>query len=392
MATIKLAILRSKPDKRGMYKVRIAVGHRQQTTYILTPVSVSADEWDGTSVVRRHDAAALNIELTQQLLEYRRRLQSVQSIERLTCQQLRDVLVSMRSHSEVFFLSAVDEYLGELLLDGRKGTHTLTSHAASLFIDYLHGDFPLSSLTPTHIASFERELRRKGLSDTTIGMYMVSIRTLVNRAVRLQQVRYDVHPFLLWRRPQAPVRELDISVGDMRRLIAYTPTTEREAQAKDFFLLSYYLAGINLADLLTCRLSGERLEYVRKKSSRTKHGDVMTSFTIQPEARVVLSRWVGKDGRIMCDKSVAAVRDRVNKALKQIADNIGINGRFCYYSARKSFVQHGFDLGVPLEVLEYCIGQSVKRNRPIFNYVKVMRRHADEAIRKILDNVKREGS
>lgn len=48
--------------------------------------------------------------------------------------------------------------------------------------------------------------------------------------------------------------------------------------------------------------------------------------------------------------------------------------------------------GVPLEVLEYCIGQSVKRNRPIFNYVKVMRRHADEAIRKILDNVKREGS
>lgn len=42
-------------------------------------------------------------------------------------------------------------------------------------------------------------------------------------------------------------------------------------------------------------------------------------------------------------------------------------------------------LGISLEVLEYCIGQSMKEGRPIFNYLKVMRRHADNAIRTILD-------
>ena len=36
-------------------------------------------------------------------------------------------------------------------------------------------------------------------------------------------------------------------------------------------------------------------------------------------------------------------------------------------------------------MLEYCIGQSMKADRPIFNYLKIMRRHADEAIRTILD-------
>ena len=56
-----------------------------------------------------------------------------------------------------------------------------------------------------------------------------------------------------------------------------------------------------------------------------------------------------------------------------------------------SFVQHGFDLGVSLEVLEYCIGQSMKSDRPIFNYLKVMRRHADEAIRKIIDALNEKG-
>jgi hypothetical protein len=37
--------------------------------------------------------------------------------------------------------------------------------------------------------------------------------------------------------------------------------------------------------------------------------------------------------------------------------------------------------------LEYTIGQSVKTNRPIFNYLKIMRRHADDAIRRIIDNL-----
>lgn len=50
--------------------------------------------------------------------------------------------------------------------------------------------------------------------------------------------------------------------------------------------------------------------------------------------------------------------------------------------------QHGFELGIPLETLEYCIGQTMKQNRPIFNYVKIMRQHADAAIRQILDNVR----
>jgi hypothetical protein len=53
-------------------------------------------------------------------------------------------------------------------------------------------------------------------------------------------------------------------------------------------------------------------------------------------------------------------------------------------------VQHGFELGISLEVLEYCIGQSMKSNRPIFNYLKIMRQHADTAIRTILDELAKE--
>lgn len=48
----------------------------------------------------------------------------------------------------------------------------------------------------------------------------------------------------------------------------------------------------------------------------------------------------------------------------------------------------GIQTGIPLEVLEYCIGQSMKSNRPIFNYVKIMSQHADAAIAKIMTAIK----
>jgi hypothetical protein len=96
-----------------------------------------------------------------------------------------------------------------------------------------------------------------------------------------------------------------------------------------------------------------------------------------------------KTGQIL-DVTESQYRTRLNTIdtdLRNIAVELGITSRVSFYTARKSFVQHGFELGIPLETLEYCIGQSMKANRPIFNYVKIMRQHADLAIRQILDSL-----
>ena len=102
-----------------------------------------------------------------------------------------------------------------------------------------------------------------------------------------------------------------------------------------------------------------------------------------------------KDGRLDFGQkgTYDTFKNIVTRDIKRISKKLGIAHaeKICYYTARKSFVQHGFDLGLSLEVLEYCIGQSMKSDRPIFNYLKIMRRHADEAIRTILDQLKETG-
>lgn len=395
MATIKLAVLKHTKSKDGSYKIRISIGHRSETHYIVTPYSVNAlSEFDNGIVVRVPNAHEINIKLRNLLNDYEERLERIESPEDYTCKELRDLLKSMRTHSsKVTFKQISEQYQKELIEDGRGSYAGMLQNSLRLFFEFTGGDVFLSEISTITISEFERWLKRKGVSQTYISMTLSMTRTIVNRAIRMQLATYSVHPFTYWKRPADPERELDISVEDVRAIRDAQPRLKKQRIARDIFMLSYYLGGINLIDLLEIDFRGVSvLEYTRHKSRNMKLSDKRISFTLQPEAKELISKWMNRNtGRLdfgykFSYKNFLAY---VTRSIKSLAKDIDIQDyrKVCYYTARKSFVQHGFDLGISLEVLEYCIGQSVKNNRPIFNYLKIMRKHADVAFRQILDNL-----
>lgn len=395
MATIKLAVLKHTKSKDGLYKIRISIGHRSETHYIVTPYSVNTlSEFDNGIVVRVPNAHEINIKLRNLLNDYEERLERIDSPEDYTCKELRDLLKSMRTHSsKITFKQVSEQYQKELIEDGRGSYAGMLQNSLRLFFEFTGGDVFLSEISTITISEFERWLKRKGVSQTYISMTLSMTRTIVNRAIRMQLVTYSVHPFTYWKRPADPERELDISVEDVRAIRDAQPRLKKQRIARDIFMLSYYLGGINLIDLLEIDFRGVSvLEYTRHKSRNMKLSDKRISFTLQPEAKELISKWMNRNtGRLdfgykFSYKNFLAY---VTRSIKSLAKDIDIQDyrKVCYYTARKSFVQHGFDLGISLEVLEYCIGQSVKNNRPIFNYLKIMRKHADVAFRQILDNL-----
>ena len=395
MATIKLAVLKHTKSKDGSYKIRISIGHRSETHYIVTSYSVNAlSEFDNGIVVRVPNAHEINIKLRNLLNDYEERLERIDSPEDYTCKELRDLLKSMRTHSsKVTFKQVSEQYQKELIEDGRGSYAGMLQNSLRLFFEFTGGDVFLSEISTITISEFERWLKRKGVSQTYISMTFSMTRTIVNRAIRMQLVTYSVHPFTYWKRPADPERELDISVEDVRAIRDAQPRLKKQRIARDIFMLSYYLGGINLIDLLEIDFRGVSvLEYTRHKSRNMKLSDKRISFTLQPEAKELISKCMNRNtGRLdfgykFSYKNFLAY---VTRSIKSLAKDIDIQDyrKVCYYTARKSFVQHGFDLGISLEVLEYCIGQSVKNNRPIFNYLKIMRKHADVAFRQILDNL-----
>jgi hypothetical protein len=208
-------------------------------------------------------------------------------------------------------------------------------------------------------------------------------------------VRYDVHPFTYYRLPEKSVRDLDLSWEEFNKLrnAEFKTWTRANNTARDMFMLSFYLGGINLTDLLSAELDGDVLTFVRKKTSRSKHGEKRISLTIQPEAREIIDRYA-VDGHIRLGYNFGKyelLRGMITHALNRIGRELGFEKQLCYYSARKTFCQFGHGLGIPLYILEYSIGQSIKeeKKRPIFNYIRLMREEADDAIRRIIDYTKK---
>lgn len=370
-------------------------GNKSETHYIVTPYSVNAlSEFVNGMVVRLPNAHEINIKLRNLLNDYEERLERIPSPDDYTCKELRDLLKSMRPHSSTAtFLQTSEQYQKELIEDGRGSYAGMLQNSLRLFFEFTGGDVFLSEISTITISEFERWLKRKGVSQTYISMNLSMTRTIINRAIRMQLVTYNIHPFTYWKRPADPEREIDISVEEVRAIRDAQPRLKKQKIARDIFMLSYYLGGINLIDLLDIDFRGVSvLEYTRHKSRNMKLSDKRISFTIQPEAKELITKWMNRNtGRLdfgyqFSYKNFLAY---VTRSIKSLAQDLDLPDykKVCYYTARKSFVQHGFDLGISLEVLEYCIGQSVKNNRPIFNYLKIMRKHADVAFRIILDNL-----
>ena len=396
MATIKLAILKHTQAKDGSYKIRISVGHKQETHYIITRYKVlSWANFKNGVVVNQPDANYINVKLRQLLNDYDTRLDSIPNLSDLTCGQLRDMLRDMKAvTSSATILGVANEYTYLLRKENRASYAKIIDTMVNKFLTYTNGDIYLQNITTATIDGYSHYLRSKGLAPAYETMCLVNIRTLVNRAIKLQLVKYDVHPFLYWHATQAEPRELDISIEEMRKFLTFHSKVKGKQRSVDFFLLSYYLGGINLIDLIAYDFRGYKqqpiLRYIRRKTRIKKRSNQYIEFTIPAEAYPIIDKYINpKTGHILdvTDKQYRYRLNVIDTDLRNIAIDLGITRKVSFYTARKSFVQHGFELGIPLETLEYCIGQSMKANRPIFNYVKIMRAHADLAIRQILDQL-----
>jgi len=390
MATLKLVIVPAKVLTDGRHKIRVAVSHRQDTRYIVQNATIDNEKQfrDG-QVVGRADAGMMNKKLRVKLNEYQDALDKIDP-DICTCAQLKDYLTKSTKPKSRTIEDAALEHIAK-----QKKKKTIESYESTIryFVESI-GNIPLEMINAKMIEDFDRYLEEKRkMSSTTRAIHLRQLKAFINPQIRHGNITYKSAPFTDIVMPESRERALDITVEEFK-MIRDADVKERPLRvARDLFCLSYYLAGINLIDLVSIDFKNKKvIEYVREKSANTKRGEKMISLTIQPEAQEIIDRWIGKSGKLEFGYKFEYENFRryITRQISRLAKRLGIDKRVVYYSARKSVVQHGYELGINLETLEYSIGHSMKKNRPIFNYVRIMRGHADAAMRTILDNLKEE--
>lgn len=393
MATLSLTLFKAKVLKDGSHKIRIAVRHKHETCYIITRFIVEENQFKNGQVVKRPDAAFINTKLRLMMNEYQERLDRISNQNLYTCRQLKDILMNSAVAKESStFQDVCRKYISELEEEGRKSYASLLERNNRYFTEFTKGDILLSDITPVLIEGYSRFLKvKKGVGDTTLGMMMSRTRTIINRGIKRQLVKYDVHPFLNYSISASKVREVDLSIETFNKIRLAHPDERKLRVAHDLFCLSFYLGGINLIDLLQVNFKGtDTLEYVRVKTRNTVVGTRTISFSIPEPAKVIIDRWMNRNtGRLDFGYkfSYPNFSRYITRSLTTLSKNLEITEKVVYYSARKSFAQYASEIGIPDGIIDYCLGHSDKSKGVIRYYTKVRQKQADMAISRVIDYV-----
>lgn len=393
MAKITLCIITSRPRKDGTFAIRFKITNGTSATYIATQYSIDKKQWNGGQVVRHPQAAMINAKLSQMLCAYQTKLDEFDPPKNIPASKIREMLEGDTAPDKESFMALAERYIDRLNENNQKSYAQNMGYTVRAIADCFGNGVRLKDFTYIALELFENHLRKNGQSDTTINIRMTHLKALLNYAVKIGAVEYKVFPFANYKMPQKNVREIWTSKEELKKLreaVFTGVSARRHTVARDLFMLSFFFAGINLTDLMDARLDGDTINFVRKKTANKKTGEKRVSLTIQPEARAIIDKYITESGTLDFGYNYSQYeqfRSFVTKGLNKIGEDLGFEKKLMFYSARKTFVQFGQQLGIPLYVLEYSIGQSIKdaNNRPIFDYMKVMRFQADLAIRKIID-------
>lgn len=392
MATFSIVIVPAKKLSDGTHRIRIRVAHNSDTRFITTDIIVKENEFQNGRIIRRPDKNYLNSQLLRLYDMYLKRYMDLEYADSLTCVQLVKMITLEATNKCRTFEDVVDEYLSQIDEEERAKTHKLYRLATNKYLQFSGKGSLMEHITPIRINNYIMYLKKQKLSTTTINIYITLLKVVINYAKKMQYVEYRVDPFITAQIPSSRKRETFITVEQLKRIRDATVSKHNMMVVRDIFMLTYYLAGMNLVDMLDYDFRNtDEVCYIRKKTRNTKEGSSITSFTIPDEAKPIILKYMNKKtGKLVFGKykTYVSCYNTLTRKMKDLALTGGIKHNFTLYSARKSFVQHGFDLGIPLSTLEYCIGQSMKEDRPIFNYVSIMKSHADKDIRTILDNLK----
>lgn len=268
-------------------------------------------------------------------------------------------------HAAKYKTKSAEQYLGMLKKVGK------FCELDNLFID---------DITTAWLKDFDTYCERSGMNVNGRAFYMRAIRVIWNDAIDRALVGLDKYPFRRFKIKKADTKHLNMPMDDIRALMNMDCTDKLHLERyRDMFMLSFYLCGINIKDLLFLRkadIIGGEVCILRIKTG------VSIRVKLEPEAQTILERFKGDKLLLNIMETYGNYEDfrrRLNRALKQEFPYISI------YWARHSWATYAAELDVPDPIIDMAMGHKLKGMSA--TYIARNMKKVTEANRKVIDYV-----
>lgn len=391
---------RAKPGQPSVLK--IAIGHGNKTSYISLDARLLPNQWDSAKEkVKEHpDKQILNAyiyEMKQNVDAQIIFLTREQKLKSMSANDIRDFIMEeldpdrkKAKEDKTTFLYRFNQYASRM----KPGSKRTFDHTLNRLTAYV-GEVALKKLkfedmTVDWLTGFDVFMARTAPSKNSRNIHFRNIRTVFNDAIEDNITSF--YPFRRFKIKGEVTAKRDLSVEELRRL-AYFDCEECAVKYRDYFMLMFYLMGINNVDLCNLKeISKGRLELHRTK---TNH---FFSMKIEPEAMALIEKYRGEEWLVdILDhwSDATFFLKKMNKHLQKIGPvtRSGLGGKKTYtplfpklttYYARHSWASIASSLDIPIETISAGLGHEYG-NRITAIYINYDNRKVDVANRKVID-------
>lgn len=363
--------------KDGTYPVQIKVGYGTNL-YLPTGVYLEAKDWDPRlCVCIGKQARSINNVLSTSLLRITNRIMELRETgqyDTLTMAQLREMLTDLSLTAPTVGVLHLGDYIDKV--KALKTPKTALSYDTTIVRMKLYCDpykVKLQDMSYSWWEAWVKNMQDGGLKRNTVAKYLKCVKTVLRYAeeegatINKAYLKVDSRA-----ESDTPMRNLPV---ETLRRVRDTEIIGKTAIYKDAFMLSFYLIGINMADMLAlpkdCIVNG-RLQYKRAKTGKNY------SIKIEPEAQAIIDKYPGKKRLLVFAERYKNFRYMCNRTLNNLEPGL------TWYWARYSWANYAVDLDIPKDTISEALGH--KHGSAITSiYIKYSLDKVDEANRKVLD-------
>lgn len=355
-------------QKNGTARVILLLTHKSQRKKISTEVFVTrADVTKGGKI----KSEGIRNEIDKIISGYRNTIIKLGfAIHGMSIDELKYAITNL-SGQNIDFYEFAQEIADKMQADGRSSHKNITATVNSLKRFTGSNSLPVNQITLDFIRKYEAWLKTtpafgrakknkksgkpdiaKPIGTRGITLYMGAIRHLLNQT-RLKYndeeneiINIKVNPFLRYKMPlEQPAEKPVLSVEQMRAIINVDiqPSQKRMKLARDIFLLSFYLIGMNAEDLFACNAAVKNgtITYYRSKTTGRRKDRAKIIVRVENEANELVSAYADKEGERLFEfyKRYATTSNftrALNKGLDQLAEYLMLP-KITFYSARHTW-------------------------------------------------------
>ena len=413
MATVSAKVFEHHKKADGTYNVKICVQHKRLRKYLDTTHFVVRKQLTKDFKVKDPFIAD---KVEKQLRDYRKMISELdERLDYFTAESLSDYLRD--KDEDIDFIKFCDQHIERLRKEKRTGTANNHRKIRNSLVDYFNRtSVSIKEINSNMLMAYERYMRsertmarvnqlgnevttkEKGLSDSGLHNQMRDLRTLFNAARDLYNnedlgiYRIKHYPFKKYKVGSPPLTKKRNNTLEQVLTIRDCVTTpgSRAELAKELYMLSFYLCGINAVDLyqITERdVRNGRLDYNRSKTQGKRKDNAFISIKIVDEAKPLLEKYLGKLRERY--SSANALNWALCKGMEQLRKLTGIPDLTLYW-ARHTFANTARnDCRMSKDDVALALNHVDEGNRTTDIYIAKDWKIVDDVQRKVIAQLKK---